>query len=674
MHLFSANPHYWFLAAALIPLVVHLLSRSRPKDRPFGSLFLMRSASARQARVFRPRDYLILALRTLALLSLAAAFLLPFFAESSDEAAAKSVVLVVDTSASMGASDGQQRRLQQAEELAEKIVSGLNAEDTLNLITVAAQPTMLFDKPEPAVRMVLGELSRLQSLPEEGDAAGALRLAVEQAASAKASLVVISDFQGTNWSSIDYKALIPEGMQVQWVNVSRRATVPNTWISSIAVNPRRVTPGERVDIRVALGQCGDEPVRTAVHVEGPSLRVSQVCEIPARGTAEAVFTVEVPEHSGEWILSASIDPDDFPKDDRRTAVIPLVQKYACDTIVNDPRQLGFLLQALRSLPLFDCRVVPGIGERETDFLVWHAPSLQDVPLLEEKARAGSVVLAVPGFSDDSAARALCGETPGHVSFETAESDEVWKLTLPDKPDRIFSLFPGDALAPLFQSGIFRRLNSGLPHHFDKAAVLLRYEDGVPALVRRPVGGGALLLWNIPVQAVDTRWGASALFVPFLAETMLGSRTESETGSDVRPGLDRLACSVPPSVSPRDIELVDEKGTILPVRTIAASSGYSVQSERPAAPGIYCWRAGDETLKTEAVNFPAAESPLTSMDVSLLPSSPVDRQTAAETHRQTRKRELWPWLVGLSLLFLAAGQILAFHPGGRHSYRPHSPSA
>ena len=671
MHLFSANPQYWLLAAALIPPAVHLLSRSRPKDRPFGSLFLLRSASARQAHVFRPKDYLILALRTLALLSLAAAFLLPFFAESSDMAAAKSVVLVVDTSASMGASDGQQRRLQQAEELAEKIVSGLNAGDTVNLITVGAQASMLFEQPEPAVRMVLGELSRLQSLPEEGDAAGALRLAVRQAASNNASIVVISDFQGSNWASIDYKALIPEGIRIQWVNVARRSTVPNTWISSLAVNPRRVTPGERVDIRVALGQCGNEPVRTAVHLEGPSLRVSQVCEIPAKGTAEAVFTVEAPAHSGEWQVNASIDPDGFPKDDRRTAVIPLVRKYACDTIASDPRQLGFLLKALESLPLFDCRVVPGIGERETDFLVWHAPRLQDVPLLEEKARAGTVVLALPGFSVDSAARALCGEAPGQVETETAEPDEIWQLASPEKEDRIFSLFAGDALAPLLQAGIFCRLNAGLPHHFEKAAVLLRYEDGVPALVRRPVGNGALLLWNIPVQAMHTRWGASPLFVPFLAETLLGSRMESDAGSGIRPGLDHLACSVPPVLSPRDIALVDEKDAPLPVRAVAASGGYSVQSERPVVPGIYRWRAGNETLKTEAVNFPAAESPLTSMDISLLPSAPVDRQAAAEAHRRTRKRELWPWLVGMSLLFLAAAQILASHPGARRNARTHT---
>ena len=61
------------MAAAAVPLLVHLFARSRPREREFSSLIFLRRAVKRHVRLRRPKDWLLLAVRTLAAACLAAA-------------------------------------------------------------------------------------------------------------------------------------------------------------------------------------------------------------------------------------------------------------------------------------------------------------------------------------------------------------------------------------------------------------------------------------------------------------------------------------------------------------------------------------------------------------------------------------------------------------------------
>src|SRR3954469_12529612 len=115
MHFAFLNP-FWLLGAlALVPLAAHLFSRTRPKRREFPSVLLLRQALRRVTRVRKPRDRWLLLLRTLAMAALALAFLQPWLlSRFGGKGAAKTVVLVVDVTASMGYADGTRTRLAQA--------------------------------------------------------------------------------------------------------------------------------------------------------------------------------------------------------------------------------------------------------------------------------------------------------------------------------------------------------------------------------------------------------------------------------------------------------------------------------------------------------------------------------------------------------------------------------
>ena len=86
--------------AALVPVVLHLRRRERIPRLPFSDVRFLRGASVEQARRRRLREWLLLALRMLALLLLALAFARPFLSDTVSSSQAATVVLV-DTSFSM---------------------------------------------------------------------------------------------------------------------------------------------------------------------------------------------------------------------------------------------------------------------------------------------------------------------------------------------------------------------------------------------------------------------------------------------------------------------------------------------------------------------------------------------------------------------------------------------
>ena len=107
----------WLMPLAAGPLVLHLLSLRRARRLPFSDLSLLRRAHARSLPATRLRQWLILAARCLALAALCLAFARPVVrgAASGEGAdAGMDLVVLLDTSWSMGASERGRSRFEAA--------------------------------------------------------------------------------------------------------------------------------------------------------------------------------------------------------------------------------------------------------------------------------------------------------------------------------------------------------------------------------------------------------------------------------------------------------------------------------------------------------------------------------------------------------------------------------
>lgn len=98
--------HASFLAAGLavaLPIVIHLLFRQRTRDVQIGSIRFLHQVVKEHRRSKRVKQWLLLALRMLAVLLLAALFARPYWDQTERNALQREVVLLIDRSASMAA-------------------------------------------------------------------------------------------------------------------------------------------------------------------------------------------------------------------------------------------------------------------------------------------------------------------------------------------------------------------------------------------------------------------------------------------------------------------------------------------------------------------------------------------------------------------------------------------
>ncbi len=653
------NPSWWLLAAAVLPLLVHLVARSRPKERAFSSVVLLQELVHRQIRRARPKEWLLLLLRTLACAFLALAFMLPKLGGGAEGEGGRALIVVLDDTASMGASDGQLVRMNQAIGVARSAVEGLAATDRLNLVRLAGHPYFLFDSPQSARSLVLRELAKAQSQPAASDAVSeALAEACRQLRSlpegVQGGILLVSDFQeSTMKKPLEAMLAAGKGLNIRCVSVAQVPSVENTAVTGLTIAPRRPLPGQEVVATVRIRNesgmaAAGRPESVSVTLAAGDLRLSQACRLSQKGEGEVQFRLAAPATGGDWVLTARIGGDAFPGDDSRHLVVSVADKLDCLAIAADKVQLGFMAKALAHIPFLQLLCLPALPEEPADFIVWNAPTAADVPAIKSCMEEGATVMVLPDLAKDAACSPLLYGKPGVFDGEVRSDGGFWQLDgKMGEQEGCFALLSADALRSLGNSGIYARLGKGFGKGLPKGvSALLRYQDGVPALLRRPMGKGCLLVWNMPVDARNSRMGFSPFFLPMLAEVLKHSRG---THGDDSVSQGCLARALPAGVDPGSVRLLDDKGQEVPL------AHSSVQAGKPSflgtssfvPPGIYRWMEGEKEWAVSAVNFPLEESELRSF------APPESRggltsQSAAEALRQGGDgvpRALWPWLLG-----------------------------
>lgn len=196
--------HPWMLAglaAAGLPVLIHFLTRARPRRIAFPPYQFLMEACAGQQSLHRLRTFLLLLLRGLTVMVLALMFARPFFkpaGAASGAAAGARVVLVLDASLSMRAVEQGVPLFAKAQAEAADVLRGLEFGAEAAVILEGATPRALL----PALSRNIPALHEalVKSLPtfECGDPASALALAAKMLGGA-GTIYVFSDFQKSNW-------------------------------------------------------------------------------------------------------------------------------------------------------------------------------------------------------------------------------------------------------------------------------------------------------------------------------------------------------------------------------------------------------------------------------------------------------------------------------------------
>ncbi|MCF7731841.1 MAG: BatA domain-containing protein [Akkermansiaceae bacterium] len=643
MHFLDASLFWWLLPLAGIPLVSHWLNRRYPRKFAFSSIADIRRTVAGRTRLFRWRDWLVLLLRTAALVALLLAFLKPVVATRQVETGGETrrLLLLVDHSLSMTcAEDGTTARTKARAEV-KRLLDSLGPDDRFNLIRVDHAPAPAFPGFSTHREAALDFLDRSPAPLTPADFRAANHLAAELGSVAGGPLEIyyFSDFQRRDWADVNFTAL-PAGFRLFFISATADPQRPNRAIESLELGPGAVIAGGEAEVKVRVANHSPAPWHGKVEAGfGPAhARESEITLAPW-SVGDVVLTIPVP--AGGWLrLTAELPPDNLPADDRRHLVVQVREREevviltGTEAEADAPAPELFLTTAVnpyggdqgvyRPKHLEPATLTPAALAASQRLIASRLPALGDTQagtLTTFLRGGGGVILFLDGEADAANLEklaALAGEPLPLRLTERLDSKHfgggAMRVATGDFRSRFLRLFAGvrrQNLALLEFYEIYHAAATG------SGKILLAYTDGTPALAECQIGLGTLLICNFSVAEASSNLARQRLFPAWIHELLTQI---CQTGSAAQEPFtvgDTIAGETWAAEATGQ-ELLAPGGT-------AARSRMDVLGERlrvfftTESTGFYHMPGADQRdLLAFAVNTDADQSDLRAMDPEVLP--------------------------------------------------------
>ena len=680
-------------AVALVtPLVVHVLTRPRPRPLPLSTIQLVFEAIKQRRSRHRLRDLLVLLLRMLAIALIALAIARPQWQSSVIEGANSDVdvarVIIMDVSQSMEAGRGGNQPIERARAVADRYLQsqqGLVA----GLVLVGARAETVFERLSGNLAVLRQTVRTVDTRPQAADAVAAINIAAELLSqtnpSMKREVVVISDFQRTDWGAIRFDALA-EDTVVQMESV---ALPESNNLAVLAIrHSDRVVVDEPFTCEVEVGNFSEieQPIRCSLKL-GQTARTVQQTLPP--GQSMLTFRLEIPEPG--WLTGAVqilTAADDLPADDVRPWVLKVAARPRVVLLSNQNAQLrpsaGYYLERAITYIVDEATSGSGLIRMSprsidqakldaADVVVIDHPgrlSAQLVKNLADSLRRGRGILYIvselaDGVNLQAIEQQLGATMQLPVRFvppagrRARRGLSVFEVSRRESPFVVF----GDALDSAF-AGV--RVGGGLgteqTEQSLKDRILAKLSDQSAMLLMTDAGDGKIAVLNADLD--QSNLAVQPPFLPLLGELIGNLLAPSSAENEADCGLP-LVRLMPPSV-----DLEDQ----LAVRPIgdwpespegygnweASPTGVLWQWPRPDRVGAYGVQRDGETMLAVAVTTPASESDLSTLDAGVIDSTtdgarPVGFRDARESSDD--KDHWWNWLLVACVLGLV-GEVVA----------------
>ncbi|MCA9058129.1 MAG: BatA domain-containing protein [Planctomycetaceae bacterium] len=337
--------------AAAIPLIIHLLNRSRFRTVDWGAMHLLESIIRVNHRRFQIEQWILLLIRCLipALLAMTLARPVLTGAGLLQGDAPVSLVILLDNSYSMDSVSGNGTRFQEAVAEAMQVIRAVPRGSEVSVILTGGRPIPVFDRPITDVDSIVRRLKQLNG----GYGASDLPAAMDEAITtlgrmthARRELMLISDFQPADWKQLtsDGAALLQRRLTsldvppaLTFLPVGNAITAN---ISADAIDYPRHAIGveQQLPVRVTIRNHSAVPVentRVTLQVDGKEADVAQV-SLPAAGDTQVFFPVEF-SAAGSHVLEVRVAADDgLPSDNRIAAVVTVWDTIPVVLVDGDP--------------------------------------------------------------------------------------------------------------------------------------------------------------------------------------------------------------------------------------------------------------------------------------------------------------------------------------------------
>ncbi|HET6567307.1 MAG TPA: BatA domain-containing protein [Rhodothermales bacterium] len=690
------------LAAAAIPLIIHLFNFRKPRRVNFSSLAFLQELKKSTMQRVRIKQWLLLALRTLAIACLVLAFARPTLRGSLGGLlgghGSSSVAVIVDNSLSMTLRDSGGEYLDQAKAIASGIVGQLGQGDEVYVLPVADDRLV-----QPAAFRSRGAaLDAIGKIDTENRTAS-IQAAIERAAAVLAEghslnreVYVVTDLQRstlTDSAGIE----LPDGTRLYVLPVGGR-TYDNVAVTDVQIASRIVEVGQPVQIRATLSNYGTDAVQdyvASLYLEGQ--KVAQAAADLEPGAETTVTLTATPQKRGWLAGTVQLEDDAFPFDNTRYFSLNVPAHRKLLVVQGEGQTMDYLDLALspglaQGRIAFDKEAVPesrlaAASLASYDAVLLVGPrnlSSGEIAALAQYVGNGGGLLLFPSSTAQSAdynalLTAIGGGRVG--GFTGSRGGETIPIASFDRVDLEHPLFQGMFDRTAASRGRTQVESPDVYYTMTytpgrgNEQTLVRLSNGHPFLEEIRHGRGIAFFMSV---APDPAWSdlpTRGLFVPLLyrsvfylsaGETVAGEQFTVGTPAELRvPGINENAPAK--LVSPQGEEYAPGQRMLLGTALLQIDGSLDT-------PGVYDVRMGNQTLRRVAFNLDRRESDLTLLEpaearrvLSQHVDGPVDvlgsagqqvERVIQAVGEQRYGTELWNVFLGLALLFLIAEMLVA----------------
>lgn len=557
------------LAALSLPVIIHLLNKLRVREVRWAAMrFLLTAAKKNQRRV-RMQDLLLLILRCLVLALVVLAFARPTLekVEKSSLVAGDplTVMVLLDQSASMGASDGVETRFAAARAAALNLLEELPAGSAAGLLLVNDHYASPVARPSRDLSLVRRSVE-LAKLTDRGtDFQPALRAAVEalRPLAGRREIHLFTDNQLVGWRALEPVRELLRGEPDIRVFIAApgaaAASSANLAITGLRLATAIPVAGQPIRVLAEVTNTGGTPVdgvrlTLAIDEDAPSAD-AVVSNLAPGGTRHIPLLVRLPG-TGFHTLTAALPPDSLAFDNRRTLALEIAP--ASDALVVETRRgpaawqgTGhFLAAALAPVDeeaasqhyLHVTRATAdGLDASKLSgyavvFLAGAGPlPPAAVSALADFVRNGGGLVVMPG-DDDPAGLFLEAPWPDLLPAVVGPPGEPARQDVEAGPYNhpLLTLW-NDPAAGNLDALRFHRTFALAPADAPGISTALKLADGSPVLIERAVEQGRVVLLAAPPLPAWTNLPLHPAFVPLVHRLYAGTARASSLALNLAPG-------------------------------------------------------------------------------------------------------------------------------------------
>jgi len=681
------------LLAVAVPVIIHLINLQRPQKVAFSTLSFFNELRKSTIRRIRIKQYLLLALRTLAIfflaLALARPFLPPTITGSVSSGESRSVAILIDNSASMSRVGTDGPLIEQAKDIVDRIIRNGGSDDKFLLKTTNINDAS--NRGFVSANQAITELNDITSVNRghyTEDQFKGIYEQLKETPGNQSVLYIVSDGQVSQFSSleeIELEKSEEKSISVQLIKLEK-AKQQNVAIKSVSLESQLLSPGSPITLSVELENTGDAAVANqflSLQVKG---EITGQYETSLEPGASKDFLFEiVPDEVGYLSGQILLEGDEVNFDNTRHFVVHIPRQRSI-LLVNNNQESSSLssyiapaLEAARQTNariLFEEKQMDEIGQgiwKDYDGLILNG--LNNIPAywhqeLRQYVQDGGGVLFFPSeqggiksynqfFSLFNAGRFdnVMGE---YGSFETiakmGELEEGHPVL-----DGIFNKEENEQIRVDLPSLFYY-------YHYEPVSssnnlTLLKAANGDVLLTEQRFGEGMLLISTLGADPGWSNFPVNPLFAPLYYRTILYA-SSPERGGLMQHQLGNPFEWIEP-ISETDITLSINETDYKPELQRQANGMKIVYDGKEWEPGILEISAGDQEILV-AVNQNIMESYFDTLDqeqwqnmlddkvymseiitASDLSTDKLDEQLRTSVFG----KEIWNWFIWIALLFL-----------------------